>query len=234
MSVRLVVVSCARRKPIQEIWFKCQRANWPDCPYPIDMVSPRVDIGWNENLIRHLRPITEEFILLLLDDHFPFTGPWTENIRTAVSHMEERPDIGMMKLQAGNAHGPELEYEPWTRLREYDREPHPFKRTNLVPTMFRREWLFRLCHAVLEVCGPNRDIGRNGALEFEVAGTLVTENTAKFPEKMLGIHRYGPNGTGGDSLFESIDNDAVREGRFKDVDSLKPLYAGVEGIEAFL
>lgn len=234
MNTRLVVVSCPSRKPVQEIWKRCQALNWPDCPFPIDFLSPTPDVGWNANLIQYLNMRSEEFILLMLDDHFPFTGTWTKNMDAVIGCMMTHPDIGMIKLQAGNAHGPELDYGPWARLREYDRESHPFKRTNLVPTMFRREWLLRVAKAVLEICGPEGDIGRNGALEFEVAGTLVTADEKRFPEKMLGIHRYGPDGTGGDSLLECYDNDAIREGRMKDVDVLKPLCVGVEGIEAFL
>lgn len=236
MNARVVVVSCPRRKPVQEIWLKTQKANWPDCRFPIDFLSPTPDIGWNANLIRHLQGLADDFILLMLDDHFLCEGPWTENMNTVLGLMEVRPDIGMIKLQAGNAHGPELVYEPWDgdRIREYDREPHPFKRTNLVPTMYRREWLLRLSKAVLEAIDPTRDVGRLGAIEFEVIGTLLTQDTEPFPEKMLGIHRPDPGGNGGNSLLQCMDNDAIREGKIKRFDGWAALCNGVEGIEAFI
>lgn len=231
---RLVVVSCPRRRPIQEIWRKVQSENWSDCPFSIDILSPNPDIGWNANLIRHLETLSEEFILLLLDDNFMVAGPWTDNMNAVLDLLVASPDIAMVKLQAGGAHGPEIPFVPWDRIREYDREHHPFKRTNLNPAMYRRQWLLKLSKAVLEACGPERDIGRNGALEFEVTGTFLTADDKVFPERMLGIHRPGVDGSGGNSLLECIANDAVREGRLQPIESLQELCEGVEGIEAFL
>jgi len=233
MNARLVVVSCPRRKPVQQIWLKVQRENWPDCQFPIDILSPDPDIGWNANLIKHLEALTEDFILLMLDDNFLHGGPWTDNMRSVLTLMREHPEIGMIKLQAGGAHAPEIKHD-WDRIREYDRRHHPFKRTNLIPTMYRRDWLLRLCHAVLDRCGARNDIGRGGAIEFEVTGTLLTEDAQRFPEKMLGIHRPEPDGGGGHSLLECIANDAIVEGRMRPLDQLKALCVGVEGIEAFL
>lgn len=239
---RLLVVSCPHRKPIQEIFKACFDAHWPDCPHFITILSPDPDIGWNANLIELLDTVSEEMTLLFLDDHFidePGSEDYTENISGLLRIMADNQDIGMCKLQAGNAASPEIEFPMWDRLREYDRRPHPFKRTNLVPTMFRRDWLLRLSSAILKDCGPERDKGRKGALEFEVCGTKLTEDAAAWPERMLGIHRPNPDGGGGRSLLTCIDNDAVREGRLKPATHavLERVTGGVNdiaGIEAFL
>lgn len=217
MNCRLAVVSCSRRQAIQDGWKIFQKRNWPDCPLPIDFISPEQDIGWNANLIQYLSGISESFVLLMLDDHFIDRAErgesLTENVISVLELMEAQPDIAMVKVQAGNAWPPELEVDGWPHLREYDRQLHPFKRTNLVPTIFRKAWLQRLSAAVLELRGPERDKGRNGALEFEVAGTLLTADTEAWPERMLGIHR--PENETAFSVLTCIDNDAVREGRLK-------------------
>lgn len=237
LDARLVVVSCPHRQPIQQIWKHCQEANWPDCPFPIDILSPDPDVGWNANLIKHLRTIAEEYVLLLLDDNFIEPAPvgeYTSNMVAVLQVMTDHPDIALIKLQAGGAHAPEVQFYPWDRIREYDRAHHPFKRTNLIPSMYRRSWLIRLSSAVLQACGAPSDIGRNGAIEFEMTGTLLTKNRMEWPERMLGIHRPAPDGGGGHSLLTCMANDAVLEGRMRPIPVLQQLCVGVPGIEAFL
>jgi hypothetical protein len=244
-EARLLVVSCPHRRPIQDIWNACQKAHWPDCPFPIDMLSPEPDLGWNANLIQYLETVSEELILLLLDDHFVEQAPPGEcntGMAVLLQLMAERPDIAMVKLQAGNAHPPELPFPAWDRLREYDRAHHPFKRTNLVPTLFRKSWLQRLTRQILQECGTAGDQGRPGALHFEVSGTLLTEDAVAWPERMLGIHRPNPDGGGGRSLLTCIANDGVREGRLQIPEEKRRELLersgfdvnAVSGIEAFL
>lgn len=236
-DTRLLVVSCPKREAIQEIWRRCFAQNWPDCPYPVDMLSPTPDLGWNENLQRYLWVIEAEFILLLLDDHFidpSDSANYTANIEKLLGIMRAHPGIGMCKLQAGNSWSPEVPFRPWDRLREYDRRHHPFKRTNLVPTLFRHRFLLRLSQAVLAYCGVNRDQGRQGALEFEVAGTLLTEDVVAWPERILGIHRPNDD-VGTNSLLSCIANDGVREGRLQVTsDELGFDALAVPGIVTFL
>ena len=112
----------------------------------------------------------------------------TLNVETALAIMTRYPDpnIGMMKLQAGGAHAPEIPWSDYDRIREYDRRPHPFKRTNLVPAMYRRAFLQRLSAAVLQECGPAGDKGRQGAIEFEVTGTKLTADAKAWPERLDG------------------------------------------------
>lgn len=237
IDCRLVVVSCPHRKPLQEIFLKCLSDRWSDCHFPITVLSPENDIGWNANLIGCLSGLSESFILLMLDDNIlehASDGSYTDNMNAVLGLMRKYPDIGMVKLQAGGAHAPELAFPEWDRIREYDRRPHPFKRTNLIPTMYRRTWLLRLSRAVLNDCGPDRDKGRLGALEFESTGTLLTADHINWPERMFGIHRPERGGSGGRSLLTCIANDAVTGGKVREIESLRSLCVGVEGIEAFL
>lgn len=229
----LLVISCERRKPIQTLWNRYQAQNWPDCPFRIDILSPikDEDIGWNSNLIRYLESMPESYVLLMLDDHFPEDID-RKALFELLDMMRLRPDIAMVKLQAGNAHPPEIHFD-WDngRLGEYDRELHPFKRTNLVPTLFRREWLLRLSQAVLLDCGKQRDIGRDGAIHLEVSGTLLTANAGAWPERILGIWRDPPQYIGR-SIVQCVENDAVREGRFRA--AIPEEWMDIKGLEAFI
>lgn len=216
--MRIVVASCKGREPILDIWMVCKTAFWGDCIYPVDIIPLDEDRGWCANLIQYLDMVEDDFVLLMLDDHFvdPIQdGKISENIATAISIMESMPDIGMIKVQAGNAACPDLPFAPWDRLKEYDRRHHPFKRTNLVPTLFKRSWLRRLSQAILDSQGTEQDQGRNGAINFEVRGTLLTKNEIDWPERMLGIDRPNPDGGGGRSLLACISNDGVREGKLQ-------------------
>jgi hypothetical protein len=228
---RIVVASCESRKAIQEIFRACFDESWPDCRFPVTVISPEVDKGWNANLIECLRSVDEKYVLLMLDDHFLEPGDYTNAVDMALSVMDAY-DVGLLKLQDLNAHSPEIPFAVWPILREYDHEHHPFKRTNLVPTLFRRDYLMRLSQAVLDRCGHERDQARSGAIEFEVTGTELTENAAEWPEMMLGIYRPNPDGSGGEPIMRCTDGDGVREGKLKA--GLELELAGIEGIEAFL
>lgn len=234
---RIVVASCPRYKPIQELWMRALKAHWPDCPYPISIISPEDDLGWNANLCRFLGTVTEPLVLLFMDDSIidkAQDGTCSENVGQVCALMMRRPDIAAVKLQAGGAAAPEIEFPEWDRIRQYDRQHHPFKRTNLGgPAMYRREWLHRLTTQVLAIAGPERDQGRQGAIELEVTGTLLTEDEQAWPEKILAIHRPLPDGGGGRSLLSCIGNDAVTGGRIREIPLLRELCAGIEGIEAF-
>lgn len=230
---RLVVVSCPKRQSLQAIWRNCFAAAWPDCPLPVTILSPEEDIGWNYNLIRCLEQVEEEFILLMLDDNFLEPSPdYTANVNAVLDLMTRHTDIALVKLQAGGAWPPEVFFPEWPRIQEYDRRPHPFKRTNLIPAMYRRSWLIRLCKAVLDYCGPDRDKARHGAIEFEIAGTLLTENSDSWPERMFGIHRPNKDGGGGQSLLHCYANDAVTAGKIRE--NLRYLCEGIPGAEVWL
>lgn len=235
MNARIVVVSCPRYQPIQEIWRRCQQINWPTCNIPITILSPTEDIGWNRNLIRYLDTITEDLILLCLEDHFIAADP-SEDINRAIQFMTDHPEFGLMKLQAANASNPDLEFPEWPRFKEYDREPHPFKRTNLVTTLFRKDFLRRLANDVLEACGPARDKGRRGALEFEVTGTLLTENGNRYPERMLGINRDDESINL--SVMPLLGGDGVREGYLRvshqELEQCGIDLATIPGVQAFI
>lgn len=238
MDCRLLVVSCPRYAPIQELWKRCLAAAWPNCPYPISILSPEDDRGWNANIIRFLDTVTEELIILFMDDSCLDArqdGTCDENVAAVIRLMEKHKDIAAVKLQAGGAHAPEIVFHEWDRVRQYDRQHHPFKRTNLGgPAMYRRLWLQRLCRAVLESCGPGRDQGRRGAIEFEITGTLLTRDERIWPERILGIHRPNRDGGGGRSLLECTGNDAVTDGKVREIEYLRTMCQGIEGIEAFL
>ncbi len=236
LDCRIVVASCPAYRPVQELWKRAMAANWPDCPYPISINSPEDDRGWNANLAAFLETVSEPLILLFMDDSvIDANQDCTYNVGLVGALMTACPDIALVKLQAGGAHAPELRCSEWDRLREYDRAHHPFKRTNLGgPAMYRRDWLLRLTTQVMTAIGSERDKGRAGACEFESTGTLLTHDQQAWPERMLGIHRPGPGGSGGDSLLACIGNDAVTGGKVREIESLRALCVGIEGIEAFL
>ncbi len=216
--MRIVVVSCPSRKPIQAIWRDCFLQSWGDCQFVADILSPNPDVGWNVNLLNYLSSVADELILMFLDDHFlskSAQGYYTAEVGKVVALMESHPEIGLIKLQAGNAWPPELEFTEHPDLREYDREPHPFKRTNLVPTLFRKSWLIRMLGAVRSECGVEADCGRNGALRFEQDGTRLTMDAKQWPERMLGIHRPNPDGGGYRNIVSCTADDGVREGRLR-------------------
>jgi len=83
-DIAVLVVSCDSYSDLWNPFFTFFRRFWPDCPYPLYLLSnyknapdPEVavikigeDISWADNLQKGLKMIDEEFVLLWIDDLF--------------------------------------------------------------------------------------------------------------------------------------------------------------------
>ena len=244
----VIVASCLAYAPICTVWHRCREVFWPDCPFPVTTIAPDHDPGWNAGILESIAGHATKYVILFLEDHFlepTFDHSYTENVNRVIALADSDDSIGLVKLQTGNAWAPEIPFPAWPRLAEYDREPHPFKRTNLVPTLFRTKFLADLCNTILHRPFSCRTIGvrhfgdkgRDGALAFEQLGTELTEDSTRWPERMLGINRAD----GHKSLLGSIIGDCVRHGKLCIPDAEIAFLKGhgidilsVPGIERFL
>ncbi len=98
-TVPILVCSCDRYADLWAPFFGVFRYRWPDCPYPLYLITntrtypdPRVtclavgpDLGWGSNLLVSLNRIEAEQVILFLDDFF-LTGPVdTDRVRQTVA-----------------------------------------------------------------------------------------------------------------------------------------------------
>jgi hypothetical protein len=80
-ELAVLIVSCDRYKDLWPLCTSMLARFWPDCPYPIYLMSNEPaqfpglrnlaigpDKGWSANLIKALEAISEEYVLLFLED----------------------------------------------------------------------------------------------------------------------------------------------------------------------
>lgn len=109
LDLAVVVPSCDAYEDIWPSFFETFFTRWPDCPFPLYLVSnhldfpdPRVtplkvgdDLGWSANLRKALRVVPEEHVLLAIDDLHPTAHIDTDSV---VSLIEEVGDFDYLRL----------------------------------------------------------------------------------------------------------------------------------------
>lgn len=103
-SAAVVVPSCDAYSDVWHPFFTFFRHNWPDCPYPLYLVSNHLrfeapgvraltvgrDVSWSDNLRAALESVKENYILLFIDDLLIVRRVSTQRIGQAVAWLEAR------------------------------------------------------------------------------------------------------------------------------------------------
>jgi hypothetical protein len=103
-SVAVLVCSCDKYRDVWAPFFTLYFRYWPDCPYPIYLLSntvgfddPRVsnllvgdDRDWTSNLISALKQIPETTVMIFMEDYFLYRPVETEAVRQLASMMSVR------------------------------------------------------------------------------------------------------------------------------------------------
>jgi hypothetical protein len=116
----LYISSCDKYSDLWEPFFKLFMKYWPDCPYPIVLVSetktfsyPGLDIQcprfyepdepspWGERNIRTLESIDSQFIFFMLDDFFIFQPVNQPFMDRSLDWMQNDPMIGKFQWRVG-------------------------------------------------------------------------------------------------------------------------------------
>lgn len=109
LDLAIVVPSCDAYADIWPAFFETLFRRWPDCPFPIYLVSnhatmpdPRIrtlnvgeDRGWSTNLKAALASVPHERVFLIIDDLFPSARIDTAEL---VSVLEEAGDFDYLRL----------------------------------------------------------------------------------------------------------------------------------------
>jgi hypothetical protein len=168
----LVILSSDAR---QDLWTPClalYRRYWPDCPYPIFLVSETIEariapaqslragavVAWSDVTRLALEALTREYVLLMLDDFF-LTAPVDTRAVEAKRLQLERTQGTCLRL--GPWPGPSTSMAWAPEIGEH--EPgRPF-RASLQPAFWRRR-------ALIELLVPGES-----PWDFERAGSTRTD-----------------------------------------------------------
>lgn len=110
-SVAFVVVSCDKYADLWDPFFHCFRKYWPDCPYPVylltndkDYDAPNVtvvkvgdDRSYSDNLQAGIAQISEPWLILWLEDVFISQRVDTRRLQAMVVEAQSIP-VGYLKL----------------------------------------------------------------------------------------------------------------------------------------
>ena len=113
IHVSIVVASRDCSIDLWEPLFTLLRKNWPDCPYPVYLVTNSVgftdmgvstitvgpDRSWSDTLAAALQQITQPYVFLWIDDHFLINRVDDHAVRGAIAAFREL-DGNYLRLQA--------------------------------------------------------------------------------------------------------------------------------------
>ena len=111
MPIPILVVSCDQYSDVWEPFFTCFHKYWPDCPFPISLVSnferyddPRVhsiltgeEVDYSSNLIKALDQIESDWLIFWVDDRPPKQKVNTSKLLNYI-RLAQNKDAGYFKL----------------------------------------------------------------------------------------------------------------------------------------
>lgn len=114
-NVALCICSCDSYSDIWPIFFQFMKKNWADCDLPIYLNTeskkfscPDFDVTvvnnnstsdtWSERLIKTLKSIKEEYVILLLDDFFILDKVSNKKIAQSANVLKENSDIACLNF----------------------------------------------------------------------------------------------------------------------------------------
>lgn len=111
--VAVLVVSCDKYSDLWEPFFSLFRRFWPDCPFGVYLLSNMVsmntpnvkslligdDVSWSDNLRNAVVRLTEEYVLLFIDDLFLYDFIDTDKILGVIGSAIDN-DANYIRLNA--------------------------------------------------------------------------------------------------------------------------------------
>lgn len=198
-TVAVFASSCDKYKDFWPRWTASLEQFWPSCLCSkwiqsnditgSGLVPTGPDIGWNRNILKAITAIQADYILLTLENHILLSSVDEISFDKAHGILDTNSSIGLVQLS--RCWPTETRYEHWNKLGYYNRTPHPFKICSLSATpLWRKSLLIAIINHVISEIPEQQDVGRQGAVEFEVEGTrLWVQNNSIYPWNVLGIDR---------------------------------------------
>lgn len=177
----VIIPSCDAYSDCWEPFFKLLFRYWPDCPFPIHLIStqatyddPRVnniplgaDHGWASNLKRVIQDLGCRSIVYLQEDYFLQQSVDTQRLRSVIQHARQ---IGAGYIRLSGAPDPDLPHDNPFGLGEISRQAR--YRSSLQAAWWNTDTLLKL---LVE--------GESG-WDMELAGT---ERSYALPELFLAV-----------------------------------------------
>lgn len=175
---RIMLLSCEDREDVVDFWFFAQRAFWPDCPWPVDVLDESTVNCWARRLLTYLESVEEDWLLFWVDDGvlagpvdtellYRYRGCFLGHPHVAVFYLAEpivNPD------DAGSI----VEDLPgFVYLKQVFEVYNLSGALTPTPAFWRREALLDVTRAAVEITPPNADNGWGGFYYWELLARHV-------------------------------------------------------------
>lgn len=187
--MKLVIPSCYAYRQCWRPWMYFFRKHWTAFqPTPV-LLTERSDEnddgftlcllaedrGFCRNLASYLETINDDWLLMVLDDHW-ICEPVHEFATRLDVFAAALVDVGVIRLHPSP--GPTVESQNWYG----ESLPGTRYRISTAPSLWNRQYLLRLLNDILR-CDISRPNGITGtAWDFEIIGTILSN---AYPEKVL-------------------------------------------------
>ena len=152
----ILVVSCDKYADCWEPFSLCMQKFWPDCPYPVYLATetkeaPRNSIyktalhsqnqSWTGLLREVCNQISEEYIFLVLEDHWVADTVQTGKIIDTLDALRQNPSVGLIYLDFPQKNFPIWKIDPAF----YEITPNTAYRLSAGPSIWRKSFLLLTC-----------------------------------------------------------------------------------------
>ena len=163
----IVLLSAAGREDVATLHLEVLRSLWPRCPFAVRVETGEPESGWTRRLLSVLDRVTEEILLLNLDDYVPFRPPHEGKIIEALQFLSASPTFASVYLDR-SYYRPERDLPGLSGFGTYDSCEPLYKRTTLLPVLARVEAWKKMAREAVAGISETQDAGWVGAYNFEL------------------------------------------------------------------
>ena len=173
-NARIFLLSCPGRQDVVDFWFFAQRAFWPDCPWPVDVLGESTIRCWARRLLAYVESVKEDWLLLFVDDAVLQYPVDTEKLDRCLCYSREHPRVGLFILsqwlvESFGDIGIPIEDLPG--FAHFKRTREAYKTSGAIvpcPSLWRREALLNVTRDAVENMTPAMDDGFAGFYSWEL------------------------------------------------------------------
>jgi hypothetical protein len=169
MKIDILLSSLAGREDIHRVFLSGMAKYWPDCPWPLVVMTESPDSGYCARLLRYITASTADVIVFNLDD-FVLARP--ANGALAIRAVERGIAGGASIVHLShNQQISQVEFPPLPGWYLHRTHSEPFYgRFHPAWMAVRRDHMIEIVRSVLGMMKPGQDRGWTGAYNLELLG----------------------------------------------------------------
>ncbi len=155
--MRVSVPTCEAYRECWGPFHEFIRRSWPDCPYVVDLLPDTKELGWCSSVAFWCEHIEDDFVLMILDDHWIDGKVDTKAIVAMEKWIRQSKDIGCIRLHPSPGVQTNMEWGVHPIGQPY--------RCSTAPSIWRVSYLKEIAETVSTLA--------QSAQHFEAVGTAV-------------------------------------------------------------